>query len=265
MQKITTTSVASGNIDPAVAGPNKDMKEVYILAGLVLFLAMLIGAFWFYSQTDHATTRTDTSDTLNGAQVSSVLKQQSGTGSSQAVAAIAPTSVVAAQPTAPDVIHADIYFEIGRKGLTDQGKAILGPHADMLKRNQDFGVLIQGYTDQQGSASYNKQLGLKRAEAVKTELLNAGVAEYRMKVMSLGEEGVLCTDNSDVCRHMNRRVHLEIRKIGQEHMTPPAVTLTQPEVQRIEETPITEPDPVIDSPGETMPAPESPSSTTSGS
>lgn len=37
-------------------------------------------------------------------------------------------------------------------------------------------------------------------------------------MVSLGKEGVLCIDNSDVCRHMNRRIHLEMRKIGQEHM-----------------------------------------------
>jgi peptidoglycan-associated lipoprotein len=66
------------------------------------------------------------------------------------------------------------------------------------------------------------QLGLKRAETVKAELLNAGVDEHRMKMMSLGEEGVLCVDTSDICRHVNRRVHLEIRKFGQEHMAAPA-------------------------------------------
>jgi peptidoglycan-associated lipoprotein len=44
-----------------------------------------------------------------------------------------------------------------------------------------------------------------------------------MKVVSLGEEGVLCVDNSALCRNLNRRVHLEIRKIGQEHMAGPAI------------------------------------------
>ncbi|WHZ26302.1 MAG: hypothetical protein OJF51_001097 [Nitrospira sp.] len=82
-------------------------------------------------------------------------------------------------------------------------------------------------TDQQGSASYNKHLGMKRAETVKVELINVGIAEHRIKAVSLGEEGVLCVDASDICRHMNRRVHLEIRKIGQEHMVfPPAPTTT---------------------------------------
>ena len=98
--------------------------------------------------------------------------------------------------------------------------------------------LIQGYTDHQGSASYNMKLGLKRAETVKAELLNAGVAEHRMKVMSLGEDGVLCVDNSDICGNVNRRVHLEMRKFGQEHMVVPApATSTDPTATGIDASP----------------------------
>ena len=121
---------------------------------------------------------------------------------------------------------------MGRKGLTDDAKAILATQADLAKNDPDLGILVQGYTDQQGSASYNMKLGMKRAETVKAELMSAGVAEHQIKVVSLGKEGALCLDNSDVCRNMNRRVHLEIRKIGQEHMMLPTVatepTTTEP-------------------------------------
>ena len=126
-----------------------------------------------------------------------------------------------------DSIHTDIYFEVGRKGLTDDAKAILATQADLAKSDPDLGVLVQGHTDRQGSAVYNMQLGMKRAETVKAELMSAGVAENQIKVVSLGEEGALCLDSSDVCRTMNRRVHLEIRKIGQEHMILPTVA-TEP-------------------------------------
>jgi peptidoglycan-associated lipoprotein len=148
---------------------------------------------------------------------------QTGASSTHSAQVTAPVLSI------PEIIHADVYFEVGRKGLTDEGKAHLAAQADMLKQHEDYGVLIQGYTDQQGSASYNMQLGMKRAETVKAELVNAGIAEHRIKAVSLGEEGVLCVDSSDVCRHMNRRVHLEVRKIGQEHMALPPVPVTSSE------------------------------------
>lgn len=208
MQKGTPSQVASGSIAPTIAGPSKDMKDIYIVASIVLIMAVIIGAFWVYSPPGESITTPGASDRLEMAQASSALK-------------------TTATP-APDVLHADIYFEVGRKGLTDEGKALLQQQAEFLKSNPDYGVLVQGSTDQQGSASSNKTLGLKRAEIVKTALLNAGVAEHRMKIVSLGEEEVLCTDTSDVCRRMNRRVHLELRKIGQEHIAAPAVATSAP-------------------------------------
>jgi peptidoglycan-associated lipoprotein len=176
-----------------------------VLGTVVLFLGGLLAAAWYYGQASDQTTATPAT-IVNQAEASTNH----------------PAQVTAPVLSTPEIIHADIYFEVGRKGLTDEGKAQLAAQADMLKQHEDYGVLIQGYTDQQGSASYNMQLGLKRADAVKAELLNAGIEEHRIKTVSLGEEGVLCVDSSDVCRHMNRRVHLEVRKIGQEHMVLPS-------------------------------------------
>lgn len=215
--------VSSGNISPAIVGPNKDMKEVYILGGLVFGLAIVIGASWFYSQDLAVSSATSSADSLTDNQVSTLLKNQSIP--SPLSEPLSKTGGGTAA-TAGDVVHTDLYFEVGRKGLTDEAKSILAAQADILKKNGDWGLLIQGYTDQQGSASYNKKLGMKRADQVKTELVNAGVAEQQIKTVSLGEEGVLCIDMSDVCRNMNRRVHLEMRKIGQEHMIVPAVVQT---------------------------------------
>jgi peptidoglycan-associated lipoprotein len=203
------SQASSGNIAPTIKGPERDTKEVIVLAGIVLFLGGLLAAAWYYGQAGDQTKSSPTA-IIN-----------------QTEASTAPfTQVAMPVVSIPDIIHADIYFEVGRKGLTEEGKAQLSAQAAMLKQHEDYGVLIQGYTDQQGSASYNKLLGMKRAETVKAELLNAGVAEHQMKVVSLGEEGVLCVDSSDVCRHMNRRVHLEVRKVGQEHMVLPFAPTT---------------------------------------
>ncbi|HEU5201797.1 MAG TPA: OmpA family protein, partial [Nitrospira sp.] len=178
----------------------------------------VIGAFWYYSSTDHTTNQ----DQLNGSQVSEVLNNQS----LATPVSLPITKIQEAPMTKPGIIHIDLYFELGRKGLTDEAKKLLQEEAMLLKSDGNLGVLVEGFTDQQGSASYNMKLGMKRAETVKTELMNAGVAEHQIKTVSLGKDGVLCIDNTDVCRQMNRRVHLEIRTIGQEHMVRPVVATT---------------------------------------
>lgn len=219
------SQVSSGNITPTVMGPQKDTKEVVVLAGLVLFLGGLIAAAWYYGQLADPVKIGPATERVENGTVSEFLKNASAMTQAQASTTNA-TPVTAPVASIADIIHSDVYFEVARKGLTDEAKAQLAAQADMLKQHEDYGVLIQGYTDQQGSAGYNMKLGLKRAETVKAELVNAGIAEHRIRTVSLGEEGVLCIDNSDICRHMNRRVHLDIRKIGQEHMAAPVVSST---------------------------------------
>lgn len=219
------SQVSSGNIAPIVIGPQRDTKDVMILASLVLLLAGSTAVAWYYGQTSEQAKIAPASEKVENSNVSEMLRKASALNQAEA-STTNSTPVTAPVGLLPDSIHTDIYFEVGRKGLTDDAKVILATQADLAKSDPDLGILIQGYTDQQGSESYNKKLGLKRAETVKTELLNAGVTEHQMKVVSLGEEGVLCIDNSDTCRHLNRRVHLEISKIGQEHMATPAVAAT---------------------------------------
>jgi len=218
MQK-PSSSVSSGNISPAIVGPNKDTKEVYVIGGLVLGLAVAIGAFWYYSGQDQSFASKTPAETLTNAQVTNVLK----TSTTPLSEPIMHNQIVHASSYKSDSVHTDIYFEVGRKGLTDDAKAILATQADLAKNDPDLGILVQGYTDQQGSVSYNNKLGLMRAEKVKEFLVGQGVSDQAIKVVSLGKDGALCLDSSDVCRNMNRRVHLEIRTIGKDHMMLPTV------------------------------------------
>jgi peptidoglycan-associated lipoprotein len=214
------SQVTSGSIAPSLSGPKKD-NDVLVVSGLIVSLAAVIGAIWYYSSTEQTTPQ----EQLNGSQVSEAL-----TNTQPMITPISLSPSKEQEAPVPaykaDVFHTDIYFEVGRKGLTDEARKLLHEQASLLKNDANFGVLIQGYTDLQGSASYNKMLGLKRADTVRTELINAGVAEYQIKTVSLGKEGALCIDASDVCRQMNRRVHLEIRPIGEAHMRAPVVPTT---------------------------------------
>lgn len=225
-----SSQISSGHIAPTVIGPQKETKEIMVVVGVVLFIGGLLAAFWLYSQASNQMKVSPTTSKIQHAEVTDLLKKTAVVNQAEALATH-PTQVGTQVVSIPDIIHADIYFEVGRKRLTDEGKAQVSAQAARMRQHADYGVLIQGYTDQQGSASYNKQLGMKRAEAVKAELVSGGIAEHRIKTVSLGKEGVLCVDGSDVCRGINRRVHLEVRKIGQEHMvlppTPAPVTASE--------------------------------------
>ncbi|NGZ03807.1 MAG: hypothetical protein CV090_12245 [Nitrospira sp. WS238] len=220
-----SSQLSSGNIAPKVMGPQREIKETIALAGVVLIIGGLLAVFWLYSQADTPVKASPTTNKIQHVEVTDLLKKTAAMNQTEA-STTSPTQIATPVGSAPDILHTDIYFEVGRKGLTDSGKVQLSAQAAMLKQHEDYGILIQGYTDQQGPAHYNKQLGMKRAETVKTELVTAGLAEHRIKTVSLGEEGVLCVDGSDVCRHLNRRVHLEIRRIGKERMILPPAPVT---------------------------------------
>jgi peptidoglycan-associated lipoprotein len=217
------SQVTSGAIAPSLSGPKKD-KDVLVVSGLIVSLAAVIGAIWYYSSTEQGFGP----EPLTSVQVSEALRTP------PVVTPVSLSPSATAEPavtrTTAGIIHTDLYFEVGRKGLTDEARTLLHAQASILKHDANLGVLVQGYTDQQGSTGYNRALGLKRAETVKTELINDGVSEHQIKTVSLGKDGVLCLDMSDVCRQMNRRVHLEIRPIGEQHMRAPAVaTMPAPE------------------------------------
>lgn len=223
------SKVSSGNIAPKIVGTQTGSKEVLLFTGMGICLGGVLLAAWYYGQYNTQPMMTPATAKVETTSVPVILKQTSTFNHADAaIAKSSPLTVPVVTP--PDnVIHEDLYFEAGRKGLTDEAKAQIAARAEFLRQHEDYGVLIQGYTDRQGSATYNKALGMKRAETVKGELVRAGIAEHRIAAVSLGEEGVLCLDNSEVCRHLNRRTHLEIHKIGHEHMAPPAVAAPAPD------------------------------------
>ena len=75
-------------------------------------------------------------------------------------------------------------------------------------------VLVQGYTDTQGPAEYNRGLAQRRALVVKRFLVDLGVPESAIKMTTMGQEGALCDDAGKECQEINRRVHLEFRKLA---------------------------------------------------
>lgn len=135
-----------------------------------------------------------------------------------AVVATAPetarASVESKLPEAPEAVHADIYFDFKSARLSADSVSVLQEHATTLKDDGTWAVLVQGYADQQGPSEYNRRLAQRRADEVKRFLVELGVAEPRIKVVTIGREGSLCDDSGAACQRLDRRVHLEMRKLS---------------------------------------------------
>jgi outer membrane protein OmpA-like peptidoglycan-associated protein len=71
--------------------------------------------------------------------------------------------------------------------------------------------IVAGHTDAKGSAQHNKQLSLRRAEAVKGYLVSKGIDANRLDAVGYGSEHPLAPDRPD--DPSNRRV--EIRDVGE--------------------------------------------------
>ena len=124
-----------------------------------------------------------------------------------------PLRVAAPAPLPMDIIHTDVYFDFKSVRLRADAVRTLQEKAAAMERSSTWGVLVQGYADSQGSPEYNRVLALKRAETVKQFLVELGVPETSVKVATVGADGVLCDEATRECQHLNRRVHLEIRKL----------------------------------------------------
>lgn len=69
-------------------------------------------------------------------------------------------------------------------------------------------VLIEGFTDSIGSESSNQKLSERRANAVRTALIDAGIARQRIDTRGYGEEYPVAGNDSESGRQLNRRVEI---------------------------------------------------------
>jgi outer membrane protein OmpA-like peptidoglycan-associated protein len=80
-----------------------------------------------------------------------------------------------------------VYFNYNKKDIRDDAAVILEEAVRTLDRNPQADILITGNCDIRGSENYNEKLGRKRAESVKQFMLDRGIAESRIRIVSRGK------------------------------------------------------------------------------
>jgi peptidoglycan-associated lipoprotein len=133
----------------------------------------------------------------------------------------APAPVVTPAPMAPEVnkaaeakkaIEADnIYFDFDKYNLKPEAIKVLDTKVALMRENSMMKVQIEGNCDERGSNEYNLALGDRRANAAKSYMVKAGVAENRLSTISYGEERPVCREHTETCWAKNRNDHFEVQ------------------------------------------------------
>lgn len=139
-----------------------------------------------------------------------VLVPADGTGTDTATgtAAVQPAQTTYSQVDKADQVNIKIKFDFDSASLRDDQKSKLDTLCQVMNAVDVKLFQIVGHTDSSGSASYNENLSLLRAQEVKRHLVNeCAVDENRLEAIGLGESAPY--DPSDPRSDDNRRVEFQ--------------------------------------------------------
>lgn len=155
-------------------------------------------------------------DSLNAANTQSAVAKTAPRKTRTAPATKENTTLNEAQLRDMKWVTSPAYFNFNESTLRDDAKAALDQNISVLKKNNSLAVNINGYADSRGSEQYNIGLSQRRANMVKSYMIENGVPQRRiLATRGYGEtnlvngcsDGVECTESE---HQMNRRVEFEV-------------------------------------------------------
>lgn len=118
-------------------------------------------------------------------------------------------TAIAGLPPAPK--HFTLQFKFESDTLTDASAALVPEILAAVEALAVPEVMIVGHTDTMGDRRSNVVLGLKRAQAVRAILVQAGLGPSLVDVTSHGEADLLVKTRDNTPEPRNRRVEITVR------------------------------------------------------
>lgn len=101
-----------------------------------------------------------------------------------------------------------VYFNFDSSEILPDDRPIVMAHAKYLVAHPNVKVVLQGNTDERGTAEYNIALGERRAKAVSQLMQLQGVARSQIEVVSFGKEHPVALGHDEAAWSQNRRVDI---------------------------------------------------------
>jgi outer membrane protein OmpA-like peptidoglycan-associated protein len=104
-----------------------------------------------------------------------------------------------------------VFFDWDKSDLTARARQIISEAAQASTHVQTTRIEVNGYTDLSGTAKYNMGLSVRRADAVKAELIRDGVSSSEIYTQGFGESHPLVPTAQGVREPQNRRVEIILK------------------------------------------------------
>jgi outer membrane protein OmpA-like peptidoglycan-associated protein len=111
----------------------------------------------------------------------------------------------------PPPRHFTLPFRFDSEALTEEGQRLVPDVLQAVKSYPVPEVVVIGHTDTTGTPQSNAELGLRRANAVRNLLIQAGLSPAAIDVRSHGEAELLVPTADSVFEPRNRRVEVTVR------------------------------------------------------
>ena len=103
-----------------------------------------------------------------------------------------------------------VYFDLDSYSVRAEAQPRLDAQAAWLARYPQVTVRIEGNADERGTREYNLALGARRAESVRTYLINRGIPAGRIDTISFGKERPIAEGSNEDAFARNRNAHTAI-------------------------------------------------------
>jgi outer membrane protein OmpA-like peptidoglycan-associated protein len=105
-------------------------------------------------------------------------------------------------------LSGSVLFASNKSDLLPSAQDRLNHVADALLTTKERKLTVDGFTDSQGSASYNQDLSQRRADAVRSYLISRGYPGELILAEGIGENRPVADNTSAEGRANNRRVEI---------------------------------------------------------